>query len=119
MEAFSTTMDARRQLRSILPGDIDAAKIEALVTEIRSGTGAATQEQAVADYLGLWENLAAGVNTGVLDLEMVDRIAGTRVMRLSENYEEWIAWRRRSWRSDSLFSEFDALAARIRRRRGL
>lgn len=119
MEAFSTTMDARRALRTLLPDDIDRAETGKIVRQIREKKSDVAHEQAVVDYLRLWENFAAGVNIEVLDLEMVDRIAGTHIMRLAQNYADWIAWRRKTWRSESLFSELEELAEAIRRRRGL
>ncbi len=67
----------------------------------------------IGEWLDMIEDLASGVNLGVYDLQVVDRLIGNRVMRGWRNLEPWVEARREFKRQPTLYCEFEELAYRL------
>lgn len=78
------------------------------------GTKDGSPEVIATRYLDIYENLAAAVNVGVLDLDLVDRLEGGRIVHTWDAFEGWVCDRRERFKQDSLFVELQLLAERLR-----
>ena len=64
----------------------------------------------IGEWLDMMEDLAAGVNLGIYDIEVIDTILGLRTIRGWQNLKVWIDRRRKTRSQPTLYSEFEALA---------
>jgi hypothetical protein len=117
MDVFTATMNARYELRSNLPDDTDVDAIQRFVEEVMTEPPQSAGNRALVRYLGYWENVALGVNVRALDLEMIYRLSGARIVRLAELYDPWIRWRRARAGSTTLYVELETLSQTIRQLR--
>jgi hypothetical protein len=68
-------------------------------------------------FLNYFEDLATGVNMGVFDFDVVNRVSGSRIMRSWEDYGNWVRAERATLQQPSLFIELERLAADVRKAR--
>jgi hypothetical protein len=71
----------------------------------------------IADYLTYFEMLATGVNTDVFDLDIIERLAGTRILAIAANYQTWIEFRRAKYSQPRLYQEIVTLADKMQEMR--
>ncbi|MRH88340.1 DUF4760 domain-containing protein [Nocardia sp. SYP-A9097] len=64
-------------------------------------------------YLGYLENIAAGVNMGIFDRDVVDRTVGNRLIRAWERYGDWIQDVRRLQHNGRLYEELESLVKKL------
>ncbi len=67
----------------------------------------------ITEWLDLMEDFATGVNLDVYDMEVVQRLLGSRVMGGWRNLSQWIAARRASRNQPTLFIEFEMMVRRL------
>jgi hypothetical protein len=114
IEFYQSTLEKRKALRAVLPYDGDAAAVAELIERALHESG---ERESVTEYLGLFELLAMGTNTGVFDIAVLERMAGTRVRALTQNYMPWISARRAQLEHPKLYSELVALSLHLEARR--
>jgi hypothetical protein len=93
IDFYMATIDKVIRWREDLPNDWDSAAIERLITEAYETNDDRRQRQ-IAVYLGFFETLAVAVRHGVYDLNVIDDIAGSRLLNISSNYETFFKRRR-------------------------
>jgi hypothetical protein len=98
-----------RHLLRALGGPMNAQSVE----KIRSNPDLNAR---LLDLLGLFEGLAAGVNAGVFDVELLNRVSGGYLIRVFETYKAYMLARRQS-RWPSLYREFEQLVQDLRKLR--
>ena len=59
------------------------------------------------------EHLCVGVNTGVYDLYIINRMSGAYFLRMQDRFRPYIVQRRQERRNDRLYCEFEKVASRI------
>lgn len=111
IDYYRTTLEKRSELRSKLPHDSDAEGIRNLINTRLGHDGVI--DSAVADYLAMFELLAAGVNTDVLELSVIDRLANRRIRDIAANYGPWIEHRRVELGHPRLCLELTSLATKL------
>ena len=67
----------------------------------------------VRENLNGFEALATGVNLGVYDISVVNRLRGTMIVRSWALYEPWVRARRTAFAQQSYYAELEELAARL------
>lgn len=115
VDFYMTTLEKRTELRHTLPYDRNADAIREYVTALKDESE--TEALYVTDYLTMFEMLAGGVNMGIYDLEVIDRLAGSRLRAIYNNYLPWIDQRRRMFDSPSLYCELESLSRSLEARR--
>lgn len=118
IDFYRTTLDKRVSLRESLPDDRDAAGVADLVAEAIE-KDESDSAHAITDYLTYFEMLATGANAGVFDIDIVERLAGTRILAIVANYKSWIEFRRAKYSQPKLYQELVTLGDEIRDRRSL
>jgi len=73
-------------------------------------------KQLISKLLGNIEHMAVGVNMGVFDIETLDRASGGFMIRTFNQFLPYI--RKRQLKQPSIYSEFEALAIELCKRRG-
>jgi hypothetical protein len=115
IEFLTSTMALNRSLKAELPYlDRTAAKAMVLIERANDDLQV---EQAIRAYLDYLENVATGVNEGVLDIAVVDRANGGRIVDMAQNYRSYIDRRRIALDDEKLYIELEELAKVIRVRR--
>jgi hypothetical protein len=117
IEFYSETFQSRLMLVHELVDDRNSEAIRSLITTPESHTGELAHN--IRAYLSMFEMLAAGVHKDVLDFDMVNTIAGARIVAIKENYWPWILERRERLNSQTIYIELENLAKRILEERGL
>ncbi len=113
--AVIETIRYRQELKNALPwNDRDASTVEAFLNEAENDEH---KLQAVRAYLDYVEMLAASANESVLDVGMLERMQGGRILAIANNYSGYIRRRRAELDSPTLYTELEALAKEIGRRR--
>ncbi|WP_280417804.1 DUF4760 domain-containing protein [Nocardia carnea] len=64
-------------------------------------------------YLGYLENIAAGVNMGIFDQEVVDHTAGARLIKAWEQYSGWVEAVREAQGNKRMYEELEVLVRRL------
>ncbi len=119
IEFYAATLERRNALRHELAEDRDSEAITRVTEKLREQGKSAPEWHSVVEYLNLWETLATGVNSDVLDYSTISRLSGQRVISIVRNYWSWIDWRRSELASPSVYSELETLATRIADERGV
>lgn len=114
-EFYEATLNKRSKARTKLARDRDHEGVLEMIAEAKSGNKGLTD--AITDYLNLMELMATGVLSDTFDLETIERLAGGRIIAISENYRTWFEYRRTTLNSQTIYAEIDELARRIRDRR--
>lgn len=114
IDFWSVTLDRRLKLADKLPLDTDLAGIAEFVATL--GQADSGKLRALTEFLGLYELLAVGINTEVLDLELFARIAGPRITSVAEGYGEWIRERRTLVNHPLLYDELTTLSGTLTKR---
>jgi len=71
------------------------------------------------NMLSLFEHLAVGINTGVFDLDILDRMAGGYFINIYNRYAYYISERRKALNNNTIYSEFEGLVNKLRQKRDL
>ena len=98
-----------RHLLRVLGGPVNAESVEKIQSNPELNA-------RLLDLLGLFEGLAAGVNAGVFDVELLNRVSGGYLIRVFETYKAYMLARRQS-RWPSLYREFEELVENLRKLR--
>ena len=118
LEFFADQRDAVLASSTVLrrtvqdPGAISSEEARALADD------EAKQEilDALRANLNSWERLAVGVNTAVLDLEIVSRLTGTASRRTFRRYQPYIELMRTRRNQPTLYHELEELTQKLERR---
>jgi hypothetical protein len=116
IEFLTNTMTLSNELKTALPY-LDRTPSAATRLIARADKDEAIAK-AIRSYLDYLENVATGVNEGVLDVGVVDRANGGRIIDMATNYASYIQHRRGMLNDPQLYIELEQLAAEIRNRRG-
>lgn len=116
IDFYRTTLDKRIALRESLPHDRDAAGVADFIAKAIEKDDSDSAHD-ITDYLTYFGMFATGVNTGVFDIDIVERLAGTRILAIASNYKSWIDFRRAKYSQPKLYQELAILADEMRERR--
>src|SRR5262245_30571239 len=94
-----------------VPAPHDVAATDAFIEEAKSRPETA---KILTNYLNYHEGLAAGVNCGIFDLEVVYRVRGTTIIRLEELYRGYIREQRSATYHPEKYMEIQNLAESLR-----
>lgn len=115
LEFFTETMDKRVEWRKTFPNEFDASAVAAFAPDPANDGDRLNVE--VAEYLGHYEDLAAGVALGIFDIDTVDRLAGPRLIRAFRAWQPWINGLRVHLDRPTSYIEWESLARDLVRRR--
>lgn len=66
------------------------------------------------DYLNIMEIVATGINTGIYNIDVFDRLYGDVCIRLADQLEDYIVNRREIIKEQELYRDFDLLVLRLK-----
>jgi hypothetical protein len=66
------------------------------------------------DILGMFEHLATGINTGVFDIQILNRMAGSYIIIVYDRFFVYIRERRKATGNNFLFDEYEFLINRLK-----
>ena len=117
IEFYAGTIEARQELMDTMPRLHDLDGINRLINQAM-GNPRGKAARNIAHYLGLFEMLSVAANTDAFDLELIDRLVGSRILRISEAYAPWIDSRIEKARPGAQpYGELLRLARQLRDRR--
>ena len=67
------------------------------------------------DLLGLFEHLAVGVNTGVFDIDLINRMAGDYLIGIFDRFTVYVQKRRIDSGLTSLYCEYEQLITQLKK----
>jgi Domain of unknown function (DUF4760) len=115
-----STLQRVSEWRAVLPNDWDEREIGRYINKVYGRRGE-DQRKILASYLSHFEALAVAVNSGIYDLEVIDAVAGSRIIHISQNYRPFFARRRKEVAADSAYRYLEWLGdeiTEIRKRHG-
>ncbi len=68
----------------------------------------------IKTYLNTMEILATGINTGIYNIHVFDRLYGDVCVRVAEQLEDYIANRRSAINEPEMYKEFDSLVISLK-----
>ncbi|MGV9817327.1 DUF4760 domain-containing protein [Nocardia xishanensis] len=116
MQFYMTTLERREHHRSALPPDRDRESIARFLAETKNDPA---KDAAVRTYLSYLEMLGTGVNTGVLDIEIIEQFAGGSIIAAWNNYGFWIIEVREEFSAPAIYRQFEIMARAIAVERGV
>lgn len=66
------------------------------------------------DYLNIMEIVATGINTGIYNIDVFDRLYGDVCIRLADQLEDYIDKRREIIKEQEMYRDFDLLVLRLK-----
>jgi hypothetical protein len=94
VEFYMSTAQKVSEWRSIIPDDWDKVRIGAFTRNVYRRNDKAKM-LVLASYLGFFEALAVAIRADVYDLTTFDAIAGSRILNICQNYQQFFALRRK------------------------
>ena len=91
----------------------DAAQILTNHTTIQSGVIDKDWEE-ISEFLAHIEQFAVGVNTKVYSIKVVDRIAGSHLIKQYERFLPIIEYKRKKANTDKRYREFEIMAKKLK-----
>jgi hypothetical protein len=117
IESYMATIQRVAEWRSVLPDDWDREAIDAYVRGAyrprRKG-----KVKVLANYLQYYEALSVAVLSGIYDRDIIDSIAGSRIINIAENYGNFFTVRRKEVGADTAYRNLELLACQLRELRG-
>ncbi|GEM_PF-6991990 len=111
LDFISATLERRLRFQQEIPSVKDP---EATLNFIRLAKTDEAAAKSILGFLNYYEYIAAGVNAGILDIDVIDSTMGTTVMRCQEGYVDFVAEVRERDSHPTLYEELDALAKLLR-----
>lgn len=112
IEFYMTTVHQVSEWRTALPGDWNKAAINDFVKCAYDSTDSGKLHH-LTRYLGFFETLAAAVSVEIYALEVIDSIAGSRIINIAENYHPFFERRRIEVGADSAYRKLEWLGVRL------
>jgi hypothetical protein len=116
LEFMATTQERRSHLQTSVPAGSNAERVNAFLADLRSDAGG-NRRRDLSRYLSYYETLAVGANTGVLDVDIVERAWGSVLVRSFAAYRAYIEERRATLRQPTLYREYETLVETILQKR--
>jgi hypothetical protein len=112
VEFYMATVAHVNEWRAHLPDDWDKLAIDRYVRKAhgRSGRGALIR---LVSYLGYFEALATAVHADVYDFHILNSIAGSRILNIATNYQDFFAHRRQDVDATTAYREITWLGCKI------
>jgi hypothetical protein len=118
LEFISATMERRAMLQNAIPTGSETERVAQFLEQLKSEPRNSDRRRDLSRFLSYYEAVAVGVNTGVFDIEIIDRAWGSVIIRTFAAYREYIYERRAVRHQPKLYAEFEDLANSILGRRG-
>jgi Domain of unknown function (DUF4760) len=115
LENMNETTQYRHQLSRQMPLEYDSDAVKRFIESAKSNL---EDRQLLGSYLNYYENLAAGINIGVYDLDIVDRTVGSLMLRVFDRYEPYIRYVRKKDAAPAAYAELEAYATLMGRGKG-
>jgi hypothetical protein len=116
LEFVASTLDRRIGFLEEIPSVKDPEATKNFIRQLPTDPAAS---KSIFAFLNYQEYVASGVNEGILDIDVIDRMAGTTIMKTQEGYGDFIAKKRESDNHPTLYAELQKLAKLIHKRRSL
>ena len=113
IDFYMSTTERVAAWRSSLPDDWDKREIDAYTKSVY-GQRDKEKTLVLASYLGFWEALGVAIRAEIYDLAVFDSIAGSRILNICENYQEFFVARRKEVGSDLAYKNLEWLGAELR-----
>jgi Domain of unknown function (DUF4760) len=114
MQFYMSTVQSREKYKTALPSDRDADGIKKLIEDSLND---AETHYAIRVYINYMEMVSTGVNSGVLDVDVIDRMMS--IVPAWNNYWPWIKRQREKFDAPQLSDEFELLASVLAQRNHL
>lgn len=118
IDFYMATAEKVSEWRAVLPNDWDKEAIDQYVNSAYRKKDS-SKLQTLASYLGFFESLAVAVRSDIYDLAVLDQIAGSRIMNIAQNYQEFFVKRRIEVGADTAYRSLEWLGGEICKRRTL
>ncbi len=109
IDFYMTTVEQRARWKETLPDDWDESAIEQFIRTAFKKRDR-VKLRCLADYFGYFEALAVAVAADVYDLEIIDSLAGARIIHIAQHYKEYFERVREATGVDDLYVELEWLA---------
>lgn len=113
LEHLAATMSHRQAVSRDVPPDTDPVAVKEFCRDADSNSA---NGRLLRNYLNYYENLAAGINCDVFDIDVVARTSGTIIVRVFDAYKEFIYRIREATGHALAYSELEELALALRPR---
>ena len=118
LEFISATMERRAALQNAIPAGSNIERVGQFLEKLKSGSDDSALRRDLSRFLAYYEAVAVGVNTGVFDIEIIDRAWGSVIIRTFAGYRDYVYDRRASRHQPRLYAEFEHLVNALLERRG-
>lgn len=105
LQFYMSTVESRESYKTALPSDRDTKAIAELIEDSETN---ADSHNRIRLYINYMEMVSAGVNSGVLDLDVIDRLMN--IVPAWNNYAPWILRQRKTFGAPGLSIEFERFA---------
>jgi hypothetical protein len=102
-DAYNATQHYRGSIRESLPDDWNEQEIKKFLHQIEEGD--VRLATLLHDYLGHLETFSVAVSAGIYDIEVLDSLCGPRLIKVMENYGDYISARRTAIMYDGYCAE--------------
>jgi hypothetical protein len=114
LEFLAATIERREEIAAQIPSSSSKSEFAQFFTSLDDNPDNRHRLMVLLNY---YESLAAGVNVGAFNVEIVDRVVGHTIVRLYDTFCEFIEKRRIQSQSPKAYVELEQLAELIRVRR--
>ncbi len=114
LEFLSSTMEQRHSMYNKTPYATKPEEVQAFLERLDQDADA---KSTIRLYLNYFELLACGVLDEIFDIEVVDRVLGSVIISVQNNYEPLISHLRTTTNQPLLYRELSALAQVLLERR--
>jgi Domain of unknown function (DUF4760) len=111
LEVLAVTQQYRYERATVMPLEWDALAVKEFLEAVRADK---EKRQLLRNYLNYYENLAAGINSGVYDLETVARTFGNVLLNVVGAYQPYIKDVRVELGNKLAYVEMQRLAEKLR-----
>ncbi|GAB4052816.1 DUF4760 domain-containing protein [Catellatospora paridis] len=116
LEFMANTLQRRQELAAEMPSETDTKQVEHFLELLRTDP---KKLRHVYNYLNYYEHFAVGVNSGVFNIDVVERASATVIIRIDDTYRPFVNRIKAEENHPFMYDEIARLAATLRVRRGL
>lgn len=113
-DAYNATQHYRGGIRESLPDDWNDEEIKKFLRKI--GEGDVRLATLLHGYLGHLETFSVAVSADIYDIEVLDSLCGPRLIKVMENYGDYIRARRAEIKYDGYCAELQWLTSELSKR---
>jgi len=112
IDFYMSTLERLANWRIELPDEWDKEAVSAYIDRIYEPNHQ-EEGRTLASYLGYFETIAMAVRSDIYDLVVLDGIAGSRIVNITNNYRVFFQRRRAEVRASSAYENVEWLGRQI------